>query len=400
MFQIGLLALACRTQIRYNKEMKKFLTLLYCFCLPAAGAFASGKLPLRNARALTTGKKAAAETAKRTRQVEQALRRAQPVPVLQKPLSQAALPAVSLPKSAALPKPPTAKIPMPQAVSLADTETFIRQSAVEIIGAYDGSLMGSGFAILSPEGKLYILASYHVVGRAGNSVTVRARIKDGTPVIYEGTVVANGSYGINELDASLIELPEEAAQTLRPLPLASGLPQKGETLTVWGHATGENKLRREGNLPVEYATDSKIAVQNPEVYTKNFSGFCGSPLLNEKGEVTGIFAGHDFNTERQFAISAPQAVEELLARAGGRIQPKIWKVNGQELFRTGPGENVQRILWTRNGKIKEAVSLANYPEPFDSEHAEELFPLQSGDVLEFEVVLHRFPSRKEFFTVP
>jgi len=379
--------------------MKKFLTLLCCLCLPGAGAFAGGKLPLRNARALTAGKKAAAETAKRMRQVEQALRRAHSVPVLQKPLSQAALPAVSLPP-AALPKPPTAKIPMPQAVSLADTETFIRQSAVEIIGAYNGGLMGSGFAILSPEGKLYILASYHVVGRAGNSVTVRARSKDGTSVIYEGTVVANGSYGVNELDASLIELPEEAAQTLRPLPLASSLPQKGETLTVWGHALGEIELRREGNLPVEYAKGSKIAVQNPNVYTKNFAGFCGSPLLNERGEVTGIFAGHDFNTERQFAVSAPQAIEELLARAGGRIQPKIWKVNGQELFRTGPGENVQRVLWKRNGKFQNVESLANYPEPFDSEHAEELFPLQSGDVLEFDIVLHRFPSRKEFFTVP
>ena len=276
--------------------------------------------------------------------------------------------------------------------SLEHTEKYIRQSLVEVVGRASGELMGSGFVVKSGSGRLYAVVSYHVVGRAGNTVALRMYDAAGKPVLYGGAVVsAAGSFGINAPDAAIIELPASAALHVRPLQVAHSLPQEGSELVVWGSPYAANGFARVDELTVKRAQNIKIVMDSPDV-SEEFNGLCGSPVLDAQGKVAGIYSGHAPEQGFVFAVNARQALEWLIGNyEKGMVPYTVFKIYGRQVLQVQAEETVGWVYhFDPNGTLLHKVYLPKYPGAFDPEHAERLFPdVRHGDFLEFELVKHR-----------
>lgn len=383
---MGLLALARFSRFSYNNFMR-ILSVFLCILLSAPSVFAQ-KVPAKNFwRALT----------RKTESVPVSnLRYARGVSLS----SAAAVSAASL--SAAKVQRVTVQHLLPPS-GLKQTESRIRESLVEVVGRATGELMGSGFVVRSSSGRLYAVASYHVVGSAGNTVSLKMYDTHGNPVRYEGMVVsANGSYGLNAPDASVIALPPAAGLHARPLKVAKETPRPGEELVAWGTPYTEEAFVRVDELKVKHVSGLKIAMESADV-THDFNGLCGSPLLNAKGEVAAVYSGHDPDLGFVFGVDARGALDFLIGHyEQGMIPYYSFEVYGKTAFRLRAGETVG---WVRHldgrGMQLERVYLPLYPEPFDPKAAERLFPdVRRGDVLEFDILLHRVVTRTERFEVP
>ena len=279
---------------------------------------------------------------------------------------------------------------------LQQTEKHIRQSLVEVIGRATGELMGSGFVVRSGSGKLYAVVSYHVVGHAGNVMSVRMYDEQGKPVLYNGVVVnATGSYGLNAPDAAIIELPPAAAKHARPLKVVSAETAAGEELVVWGTPYASDGFARVDELTVKHAKGFKIVMDSPDVST-DFNGLCGSPVLNQEGRVAGIYSGHDPAMGLVFAVPARKALEWLIGNYEQKLKATFsFQLYGRTVLTLNAGETVGWVHhFAADGTLLHKVYLPRYPEPFEASHAENLFPdVQPGDFLEFEIVRHRFVDR-------
>lgn len=298
------------------------------------------------------------------------------------------------------------RLPAPSSLrqtGLQQTESRIRESLVEVVGRETGELMGSGFVVKSSSGRLYAVASYHVVGSAGNRVSLKMYDANGNIVQYDGTVVsANGSYGLNAPDASIIELPAKAALHARPLKLAKEAPLTGDELVVWGTPYTEDAFVRVDELKVKHTGGLKIAMESADV-NHGFNGLCGSPLLNAQGEVAGVYSGHDPDLGLVFGVDARETLSTLVGNyERGMIPYYPFGAYGKTIMRLRAGET---IGWVRHqdpdGMILHRVYLPLYPEQFDPQQMERLFPdMRRGDVLEFDILVHRAVSRTERFEVP
>lgn len=281
--------------------------------------------------------------------------------------------------------------------SLTQVERHIHQSVVEVFRSGMADFMGSGFVVRSSSGKLYAVASYHVVGRAGNKVDLHMYDKDGKMVVYKDLAVARaGAYGINSVDAAIIALPQEAQNHTRPLEVAPFSPNAGNMLVVWGRSYFETKISKRDQLQVRLAQDMKIVMNRPGVSEK-FNGLCGSPLLNEQGKVVGIYSGHNPNTRLVYAVNAQKALDILIGsyEKGEDLPITNFKVFGKTELQLRIDESIGWIThFDRYGSLLNKVYLPKYAGPFDPEHIEQLFgDLRPGDVLEFEVVKHRLTER-------
>lgn len=282
-----------------------------------------------------------------------------------------------------------------RATSLAETEKRIRQSLVEVVGRASGELMGSGFVVRAASGRLYAVVSYHVVGRSGNQVAVRLHDASGKAIRYEVEVSAAGSFGINALDAAIIALPEAAAAHVQPLTVAQQPAAAGSELVLWGRPYVMDRFARVEELKVTLVQPLKIVMESEEI-SDNFNGFCGSPLLNDRGEVMGIYSGHNPDTGHAFAVNAQKALQSLIALyEQGTPMQMSFKLYGQPVLTVGPEETVGWVRqFNSNGQLVQEVYLPRFEGEFDPEHAERLFEkVNAGDFLEFEVVKHRFVDR-------
>ena len=284
----------------------------------------------------------------------------------------------------------------PALTPLQEVEKNIRQSLVEIVGRATGELMGSGFVVRSGSGTLYAVASYHVVGHAGNALAVRMYDAEGNPVFYPCVLVsASGSYGINAPDTAIIELPARAARHVKPLKVAYGLPAPNTTLAAWGIPYVQGHAIRVGDLRVQHAEGFKIVMHSRQE-ASHLRGLCGSPVLNEEGKVVGIFNGHKEGQELFFAVNARKALDWLISNyESGRQATLAFKLHGRTVFTLPAGETIGKVRHLDElGRPLAEVYVPRYAGAFDLEHLEGLFPdLKPTDRLDFEIVKHRFVDR-------
>lgn len=284
----------------------------------------------------------------------------------------------------------------PALTPLQEVEKNIRQSLVEIVGRATGELMGSGFVVRSGSGTLYAVASYHVVGHAGNALAVRMYDAEGNPVFYPCVLVsASGSYGINAPDAAIIALPARAARHAKPLKVAYGLPASNATLVTWGIPYAVGRAIRVGDLRVQHAESFKI-VMHSQQEANHLRGLCGSPVLNEEGKVAGIFSGHKEGEDLFFAVNARKALDWLISNYESRRQATLtFKLHGRTIFTLQAGETIGKVRHLDElGRPLAEVYVPRYDGAFDLEHLEGLFPdIKPADRLDFEIVKHRFVDR-------
>lgn len=267
----------------------------------------------------------------------------------------------------------------------------------------EGALMGSGFVLRSASGGLYAVAAYHVAGSAGKSRSVHLFRPDGTGVVYENLkVVSGGMFGVNAPDVSLVELPEEAAEFVRPLDIAPAPPMPGQHLFMWGLPYDSPELSLVKNLRVEDAYGMKVVLQ-PQENVEILEGMCGSPVFDEDGLVTGIYSGRGLVEGDMFAVDARKSLHWLLQKyEGGVFVPYEFRFMGRSALMLAEAENVGRIRHVQSdGSLLKEVNFPVYRDRLDASRLEDLFPdARTGDVLEFEIIKDRMVVRWILFKVP
>ena len=279
-----------------------------------------------------------------------------------------------------------------EVAKLKPAEAHMGASLLEARNIFTGSLIGSGFVVRSGSGRLYAVLSYHVVGGPGNMVHLRVFNEKGESRDYERLFVsASGAYGINSPDSSIVELPLDAADFVKPLHLAKQAPKEGDKLAAWGSPYAVQGLARLSNLTLLNAKGVKLTIQSEQTPFK-MDGLCGSPVLNEAGEVAGIIDGFHKDSLHYFAADARFTLSWLIGNYEQNMVPMFeYKLNGRAAFWVASGESVGEVRWLNSrGKVKEKVYLPQYPAPFDPAKLEELFPqAKAGDALELDILKHR-----------
>lgn len=377
--EIGLLALEKCGYPKYNINMRILLAVLFLFTvsLPAQAGRVS-----RGASSVSV------------------LKRAQEV-ILRKlsPLRR-----MSAPKPSAPPKQVrflTQALPLTALGQVGERKTVQSSLALPLDG--EGFVLGSGFVIRSAAGRLYAVASYHVAGSAGKQAGVRVFGPDGNIKDFTGlSVSAGGSYGINAPDVSLIELPAEAEDFVRPLGVAQQPPAAGARLSMWGRPYDAGGLMFAPDLAVESAHGMKI-VLNRTSEIKYLEGMCGSPVLDENGLVAGIYGGRGAKNESLFAIDARKSLSWLIKNyESGHFTPYTFRVLGLPALELEQGESVGTITHkTSDGHTLKTFDFPTYRDPLDVQQLENVFEnLRSGDVIIFEVLRGHTVVRTVLFNVP
>lgn len=250
--------------------------------------------------------------------------------------------------------------------------------------------------VRSGSGRLYAVLSYHVVGGVGGMVHLRLFNEKGEHRDYDNLFVsAAGAFGINSPDSSIVELPLDAADFVKPLHLAKQAPKPGDKLAAWGSPYAVQGLARLSNLTLVNDEGLKLTMQSEHTPFK-LDGFCGSPVLNEAGEVVGIIDGFNHDAYHYFAANARFTLPWLIGNYEQNMIPMLeYKLNGRTAFWVSSGESVGEVRWVNTrGKVKEKVYLPQYPHPFDPAKLEELFPqAKAGDALELDILKHREVAR-------
>lgn len=270
--------------------------------------------------------------------------------------------------------------------SLVEVEKKMRQSAVEIVNI-EKNLLGSGFVLQAPSGKLYVVASYHVVGSAGNKVSVRMTWPNGKTTTYHATpVLAGGAYGYNSPDASVLELPESAKEFIVPLKMSSSVPNVGEELVVWGTPYQYPHLIRLDGLKVVSNKGVKLVLQSKHGIT-GLNGLCGSPLFNAKGEVVAVYSGHDTPSGLAFGVKISDSVGKIIYDWENNIPFSYgFYIHGKAVVMMTAGQNISIIEhFDAQGNRLENRFMTHYVQEADYQHGEQLFQLNSGDKLRFHI---------------
>lgn len=202
-------------------------------------------------------------------------------------------------------------------------------------------------------------------------------------------------------DIALLELPPEAYDVARPLPLRTQPVQPGDETFSVGFAGGS--LARLENRTVLVQTPLRVItpyrLQNVER-----DGYCGSPLFDAHGRVAAVHCGSYFPLQRhshwygplqdknprlaaelaQHSQAVPVSwVQTLLDQYRGRPAKRALKLHGKTVAEIGADEAVSTIYIFRDGFVIHSLT----PDPLlDYNHLENFLPLQPGDRVALDVV--------------
>ncbi len=152
---------------------------------------------------------------------------------------------------------------------------------------YENGFHGSGFVIaenLSGKTVLWGVTAKHILNTFHGDLQITFRADGKLHTFPVKNVISGRKYGLN---AALLQLPQEAAQIARPIPLELTAPLPGENVFAFGFSRGKyQKLTRKVLL-----TNAERLIARFPVINQPKPGFCGSPVVNENGRLVGIETG-------------------------------------------------------------------------------------------------------------
>lgn len=208
---------------------------------------------------------------------------------------------------------------------------------------------------------------------------------EGLPIPLNIEFAAWGNTGMNDL--ALFPIPEGELWGFTPLKLADSAPSVGENTYSFGYFNDGFYLVP--NREIKEVTPNRI-ITSLEFDTPNRGGACGGPLLNAKGEVTGVHIGSSDSQHISFVVPA-DAVKRLLQayrNNGKSLQPL--KFNGVEIGQININESIQKIRTVTNGFVTGDFTALHREKGIDYNRLETLF----WDITPDEV--HIFISHKAF----
>jgi serine protease Do len=162
------------------------------------------------------------------------------------------------------------------------------------------SYSGTGF-VIDPRG--YLVTNAHVVRRKDLTV-----FNEKT-----GSLKAELLYTDRENDLAVLKITDTAFKQLKPLPytLAKTEPELGQRVFTLGYPRPE-LIYYEGYISSR-STNGTIA--NPDMFLLNLpveNGNSGSPVLNQKGVITGIISSKELSPSGYAAAIKPRALQNLI----------------------------------------------------------------------------------------
>ena len=230
----------------------------------------------------------------------------------------------------------------------------------------EGTHALSGFTFKTKEGEMFGVIAQHIMptGRNGGRVlenfTARV-IYQGQEIDIPATVVQMSSPYM--LDVALVKFHPKDENLFTPLTLAEQEPEPGDKLYTIGY--GAEQLTFLADKPLTQNT--LVSLRFPLGPYRRISGLCGSPVLNEQGEVVGSFTGGKYLIEKKelmgFATKSsylPALVREYHEK--GKITFPLM-LEGYKIFDLQVNEHISHV-WLEDdagNRILYLVTPYNFP---------------------------------------
>lgn len=164
----------------------------------------------------------------------------------------------------------------------------------------NASFGGTGF-VIDPRG--YIVTNAHVATKKDLYV-FNARV---------GSLKAELLYTDHENDLAILKVTDTSFRMLKPLPytLSKTEPELAQRVFTLGYPRPE-LIYFEGYIS---SRSARGTISNPNIFLLNLpveAGNSGSPVINEKGVITGIIASKELSEAGYAAAIKPQALKNLL----------------------------------------------------------------------------------------
>lgn len=210
-----------------------------------------------------------------------------------------------------------------------------------------------------------------------------------TPFVAQGHLRAN--------DVSIFRIPESLAGQFEPLKLAPHSPEVGERLfslsffdNHFQYTPGRKVLQK---TPLRFTTSLRADMEIER------EGECGSPLINQQGEVAGMVVGASYNRQIGYAVPVDQIHQILRAYHEREFASLPVRVNGKELFKLDVTEAITDItikykdgsMLTQNTYHKENL--------LDYEHLETFMDLSQATELRLTINTRPFQTENAGFNI-
>ena len=176
-------------------------------------------------------------------------------------------------------------------------------------------------------------------------------------------VFAGAQHGI---DLTLLKVDTPAHAPLEPLALGQN-PQEGEILQSYGYTRGLFYYSGQREVlavsPQQIITPYAFAAHHPA------AGYCGSPLLNAKGEVAGIHNGSPKNKNQSVAVPVAQLRTLLAAYRGLPQGDRALVFNGRYLGALRANQTVLAVYAKKDNKIFASMQWPTLPDGFTQPQA-------------------------------
>ena len=230
------------------------------------------------------------------------------------------------------------------------------------------SIQGTGFAIEEVyKGKKYVwgvTATHYGYGKPAIQLDDQHKpIK--VPFIIQGSAGRN--------DVTLFPIPEDLVPALVPLHLAVRETQVGDNLSSVGY--WNNKIHVD---PVRTVKEINVHQFITSLYiepTPVREGTCGSPVLNEQGEVVGMHVGNSPRQQVGYVVPVSHIRQALQAYHEGQFSQSLF-FNGVEIGKIDINEYIDAIEMYREGLPMQRQSLTHRQKQVDYDHLESLLQNQ------------------------
>lgn len=203
------------------------------------------------------------------------------------------------------------------------------------------------------------------------------------------TFSAQGNEGAN--DVSLFSIPEELTDVFKPLKLAPHAPQVGEEL--YSLSFFDKQFQYTPNRTVLEVTPQRIIVSGQIDREICREGECGSPLINQKGEVVGMIVGVSYSKQIGYALPVENIHDILTAlhRQGRLYKPVL--INGREITKLNINEAITQVTITQQDYTRSTRFVYHNEKDLDLAHLETF--MDFSQATEITLVIEKAPFSLE-----
>ncbi len=203
------------------------------------------------------------------------------------------------------------------------------------------------------------------------------------------TFSAQGNENAN--DVSIFPIPEELTNTFKPLTLASHSPQVGEDL--YSLSFFDKQFQITPHRKVLEVTPQRIIVSGQIDREICREGECGSPLINQKGEVVGMIVGVSYSKQIGYALPVENIHDILTAlhQQGWLYKPVL--INGREIMLLNINEAITKVTLTRNDNTRSTRFVYHNEKDLDLAHLETF--MDFSQATEITLVIEKAPFSSE-----